>query len=145
MKAFIRLRPETQTAIMTAYGVPEEELFKPIEELLEKYPAGLRDREAFESILELRHCMFMVFTADSPSDYRNDCVAYEAYVEKLNQRYGEIAVRLPQSIVDEGIGLIGALRVPFHKITHETVNADGEHIVDVRFPQNELDSRINLF
>lgn len=145
MKAFIKLRPETQTAMMTAYALTESELSKPVEELLETYPAGLNDREAFEAILELRSCMFMVFTADSPTDYRNDCAAYDAYVQKLNKRYGEIAAKMPPNVVEEGIGLIGALRVPFQKITYETVNTDGEHVVDVRFPQNELDSRVNLF
>lgn len=131
--------------MMTAYGLPEQELSKPVDELLEAHPAGLHDREAFEAILELRGCMLMVFSADSQADYRNDCAAYEAYVEKLNKRYGEIAVRLPNSIIEDGIGLIGALRVPFQKITYETVSTDGEHVVDVRFPQSELNSRVNLF
>lgn len=120
---FLKLSLPVREAFMFYYSLSELQYYKirrtPDELASLLSPAAFKEKEALELGERLNSSIYMMFSADSLSEYDRDCAHYVAVGERINNIYGDI-IAVPQSgqRVSEmvGYGVKGHLKVPFSSV-----------------------------
>jgi hypothetical protein len=97
---FYLLPEATQLALLEGYILNEVEsrslhwqLRESVtEEILRTHPIAATQPEAFADGTHLRYRIGLIFSADHPSEYKEDLASYAKLAERMNKVYGDIVI-----------------------------------------------------
>lgn len=121
-------------ALLLGFSVPERDTYRGAKWQDYSDIVVVRENpEAFEDGLALKKSVLRVMTADSMTDYNNDCSDYDDGVVKLNAKYGAIAYTTTEidALETHGYGLIGHRFTTFGDVITTTYSKDGENTVEI--------------